>query len=145
MAVGDLAFYYTLYLWYSFKCLTRWKIVHQITSFMTTFEKELQLQRGAHSPFTHTLCRTSATASTDAPFLTSKIWPPPLWKLFRHLWCISISHRAIHYMISMPVLCSLRRCLEKSCTVLAVKISLPLEKMQKNWGGGKQPLNHYIL
>ena len=35
------------------KCLTWWKIVHQIASFKTTFSKELPLLKGATSPLRH--------------------------------------------------------------------------------------------
>ena len=62
------------------KCLTWWKIEHQITSHKTTFSKMLQLLSGAYPP-SDTPLRSGAIAlvliCANAPFLTSKIWPPP--------------------------------------------------------------------
>ena len=55
------------------KCLTWWKIVHQIASFKTTFSKKLQLLRGAHPPQTP----PPASHKRDRFFYFQKFGPPP--------------------------------------------------------------------
>ena len=60
------------------KCLTWWKIVHQIASFKHTFSKKLQLLRGHIPPQTPPCISQALRPLLMRHFLLSKFWPPTL-------------------------------------------------------------------
>ena len=71
------------------KCLTWWKIVHQIASFKPILKK-LQLLRRAHPPVRHPPALRKRDGRRCRAIFTSKnLPPPPLWKSFRRLWAPS--------------------------------------------------------
>ena len=69
------------------KCLTWWKIVHQIAPFKTTFSKKAPTSEWGTSPSDTTLRRASATVF-DHHFWLQK-FAPPFEKSFRRLCVLS--------------------------------------------------------